>query len=114
MPTPFDTPFPVDPNGNAVPVLPHDFNDIVGGCVMLAGSTYALTEDAIYRIVGDSDLFFAYGGGATAALTPVFGLNAVRLPANQIEYLRPRDGQTSLSVVSELADGSCFNLARMR
>lgn len=115
MPSAVDATFPRDENGEAIPVLPHDFSSVVGGCVMLAGSSYVLTANAIYRLVGNTDLFFRYGPYATTvALTRAFGLNSVRLPADQVELIYTKNGQTSLSISSEYANGGCFQAIRMR
>jgi len=114
MSTATDITFPRDENHEAIPVLAHDFNSVVGGCVMLAGSTVTISANSIYRLVGNTDMNYAYGTGAVVALCPFFGLNSARLPIDQIEYIQAKNGQTSLSVVSEFADGGCFNLIRMR
>ncbi len=114
MSTATDITFPRDKNHEAIPVLAHDFSSVVGGCVMLAGSSYAIDENSIYRLVGSTDMLYHYGNSTAVALCNFFGLNSVRLPPDQIEYLFSKNGQTSLAVSSDIADGGCFNLIRMR
>lgn len=105
--------FPRDQNGEAIPILRHDFNNQVAGCVMLAGSSVAVDAQAVYRYVGNTDALVAYGDGSIAALCRINGMVGTRIPIDQIEYIVTDVGQTSLSVVSEYADGGCFDLIRM-
>ena len=114
MPSAVDITFPRDTNHEAIPVLSHDFGEQAGMCVMLAGSSITVTADALYRVVGNTDAIVAYGRGDIVALCRIFGMQGFRLPQDQIEYILPKAGQTTISIVSEYADGGCFDVIRMR
>ena len=112
MPSPVDITLPHDNNGNPIDVLPHDFSQVAHGLITLAGTCVGLCHSALYRLVATSEIFFRYGGASTAALTNP--PNCAWLPANQVEYLWLKQGQTTLSVASRYVTAGCFNVTRLR
>jgi len=116
MPGAVDITFPRDANGEPIPILPHDFNSVQNGLGQLAGECLSVAADGVYRIVADTDLMYSYGDTTVAALTidNAPGAKTIRLPANQIEYIWMKTGQTTIAYASPWADGGCVSLIRMR
>ncbi len=104
---------PLDENGNVINVQPLDFNQVLDGLVALAATQYEVVADSIYRLVGATDIYYLTGDSTVAAITINGTINSAWLPANTVQYVRMKAGQTTLSVASEFADGGCFNAVRV-
>src|SRR3990167_8115640 len=97
--------FPVDENRYIVPIYQPDYVESQRLTLSTTSAALTINASAIYRVSGNTDLFYQVGGaGVTAS---ILGPSS-HLPYPAVELIRVVTGQTQLAGVAAYVSGFLY------